>query len=440
MHSCDRTIEYVEPHSLAAEAGIESGDVLLKINDEEPLDILEYRYLISEYEVELEIEKRDGSVEIITIENDYEDFGIEFREGLIDKAQSCRNKCIFCFIDQLPKGMRETVYFKDDDARLSFLQGNYVTLTNMSEEDIDRLIRMRVSPINISVHTTNPELRVKMLSNRFAGNIFSRMKKFADAGLYMNCQIVLCPDFNDKAELDRTITDLSLLLPYTVSLSVVPVGLTAHREGLCRLTPFNKESSLEVVRQVEAHQQRILKEHGTRFVYLSDEFYLNAGLPVPTAEEYEGFPQIENGVGLIASMQEEFDDAIGRIPKRDYSRKIAIATGELAAPFIKRLTERICEKVKGVSIEVYAVKNDFFGGGVNVAGLVCACDIVKTLENISQYDELLIPDSMLRDGEDVFLDNISLDELSKTLDIKITPVPNDGYLFCEAVLGTELEF
>ncbi len=440
MHQCDRTIEYVEPNSLAFEAGLEKGDILLKINGEEPLDILEYRYLISEYEIELEVQKKNGAVEIITIENDYEDLGIEFKEGLIDKAQSCHNKCIFCFIDQLPKGMRETVYFKDDDARLSFLQGNYVTLTNMTDEDIDRLIRMRVSPINISVHTTNPELRCKMLSNRFAGNILERMKKFAEAGLYMNCQIVLCPTYNDKDELDRTINDLASLLPYTQSLSVVPVGLSAHREGLCRLTPFDKEGSLSVVRQVEKHQKRLLEKHGTRFVYLADEFYLNAGLPIPTADEYEGFPQIENGVGLIASMTEEFEAAINLLPPKSYSRKIAIATGELAAPFIKALADRICEKADGISIDVFAVKNEFFGGGVNVAGLVCGGDIIKTLGNISGYDELLIPDSMLRDGEDIFLDDVTLEELAKTLNIEITPVPNDGYIFIEKIIANELEF
>ncbi len=440
MHQADRTVEYVEPNSLAEEAGLEKGDILLKINGEEPLDILEYRYLISEYEVELEIQKKNGSVEIITIENDYEDLGLEFKEGLIDKAQACHNKCIFCFIDQLPKGMRETVYFKDDDARLSFLQGNYVTLTNMTDDDIDRLIRMRVSPINISVHTTNPHLRCKMLSNRFAGNILERMKRFAKAGLHMNCQIVLCPDYNDKDELDRTISDLASLIPYTISLSVVPVGLTAHRDGLCKLKPFDRESSLQVVRQVEAHQKRILEKYGTRFVYLSDEFYLNAGLPIPEAFEYEGFPQIENGVGLIASMSEEFDDAIGRIPKKNYNRKVAIATGELAYPFIKSLAKRVCEKADGISADVYAVKNEFFGGGVNVAGLVCGSDIIRTLDGISGYDELLIPDSMLRSGEDIFLDNVTLDELCQTLNMKITPVPNDGYIFCEKIIAEELNF
>ncbi len=440
MSKINRKIAYVESGSPADAAGIKAGDELIKINGEEPLDILEYRYLAAEYEVELEIKKANGKKEFLIIENDYEDLGIEFEAGLIDEAQHCRNKCIFCFIDQLPKGMRETVYFKDDDARLSFLQGNYVTLTNMSDDDIDRLIRMRVSPINFSVHTTNPELRVKMLGNRFAGNILERMKRFADAGLYMNCQIVLCPGFNDGAELDRTIEELSSLLPFASSLSVVPVGLTRYREGLCEIKPFDKESSLDVVNQVEMHQAKIYKKHGTRFVYLSDEFYLNAGLNIPPTEYYEGFPQIENGVGLIASMKEEFDDAIGRIPKRKFNRNIKVATGELATPFIKSLADRIIKATEGINIEILPVKNEFFGGGVSVSGLVTASDIIRTLKDKTDFDELLIADSMLRDGEDIFLDNITLSELSDKLKLKITPVPNDGYAFLEAVLGCSLEF
>ncbi len=440
MKTRDLTICYVEPGSIAEEAGIEKGDVLVSINGEEPYDILEYRYLISEYEIDVKIKKTDGTIEVITIENDYEDLGIEFSEGLIDTAKSCHNKCIFCFIDQLPKGMRETVYFKDDDARLSFLQGNYVTLTNMTDQDIARLIKMRVSPINISVHTTNPALREKMLSNRFAGNVFERMKKFRDNGLYMNCQIVLCPDINDKDELKRTIFDLASLIPYTISLSVVPVGLTKFRDGLCKITPFDKESSKEVIKQVEEYQKKFLKEHGTRFVYLGDEFYINAGLPIPSADEYEGFPQIENGVGLIASMEEEFFDAIERMPRNIKKRKIAIATGELAAPFINGLIAKIKEKTDNIECDVFAVKNNFFGGGVNVAGLVVAKDIIDRVGDLSGFDELLIPDSMLRDGEDIFLDNITLTELSQKLNIKITPVQNDGYEFLEAVIGRELEF
>ncbi len=436
----DTTISYVEPNSLAEEAGIEEGDKLISINGHKFHDILEYRYLAADAEVELEILKKDGSTEIIAIENDYEDLGIDFRQELIKEAQSCRNKCIFCFIDQLPKGMRETVYFKDDDTRLSFLQGNYVTLTNMSDEEIDRLIKMHVSPINISVHTTNPELRVKMLKNPNAAKIYEIMKRFAANDIYMNCQIVLCPGYNDKAELDRTITDMAALYPYVASCSAVPVGLTRYRDGLCPLTPFTPETALETVRQIESYQRKFKRKFGTNMIYASDEFYIKAGLPLPAAEEYDGFPQIENGVGLISSMQEEFDEAIKLIEPKEYPRKIAIATGEIAGDFIRSLTDRLTKKCSGLSVTVYPVKNNFFGGGVNVSGLVTAGDIIDALKDEPKYDELLIPDCMLRDGEDIFLDNITLGELVRQLGMPVTPTPNDGYIFIENILKTELKF
>lgn len=436
----DTTISYVEPNSLAEEAGIEEGDKLISINGHKFHDILEYRYLAADAEVELEILKKDGSTEIIAIENDYEDLGIDFRQELIKEAQSCRNKCIFCFIDQLPKGMRETVYFKDDDTRLSFLQGNYVTLTNMSDEEIDRLIKMHVSPINISVHTTNPELRVKMLKNPNAAKIYEIMKRFAANDIYMNCQIVLCPGYNDKAELDRTITDMAALYPYVASCSAVPVGLTRYRDGLCPLTPFTPETAFETVRQIESYQRKFKRKFGTNMIYASDEFYIKAGLPLPAAEEYDGFPQIENGVGLISSMQEEFDEAIKLVEPKEYPRRIAIATGEIAGDFIRSLTDRLTEKCSGLSVTVYPVKNNFFGGGVNVSGLVTAGDIIDALKDEPKYDELLIPDCMLRDGEDIFLDNITLGELAERLGMPVTPTPNDGYIFIENILKTELKF
>lgn len=436
----DTTISYVEPNSLAEEAGIEEGDKLISINGHKFHDILEYRYLAADAEVELEILKKDGGTEIIAIENDYEDLGIDFRQELIKEAQSCRNKCIFCFIDQLPKGMRETVYFKDDDTRLSFLQGNYVTLTNMSDEEIDRLIKMHVSPINISVHTTNPELRVKMLKNPNAAKIYEIMKRFAANDIYMNCQIVLCPGYNDKAELDRTITDMAALYPYVASCSAVPVGLTRYRDGLCPLTPFTPETAFETVRQIESYQRKFKRKFGTNMIYASDEFYIKAGLPLPAAEEYDGFPQIENGVGLISSMQEEFDEAIKLVEPKEYPRRIAIATGEIAGDFIRSLTDRLTEKCSGLSVTVYPVKNNFFGGGVNVSGLVTAGDIIAALKDEPIYDELLIPDCMLRDGEDIFLDNITLDELAERLGTPVTPTPNDGYIFIENILKTELKF
>lgn len=435
-----RKIVFVEPDSLACEAGIEEGDTLLLLNGHEVHDILEYRYLISEYEVTVTIEKKDASIEEITIENDYEDIGIEFESGLIDNAKSCTNKCIFCFIDQLPEGMRETVYFKDDDTRLSFLQGNYVTLTNMKEEEISRMIEMRISPINISVHTTNPELRIKMLNNRFAGNIYSIMKRFAENNMHMNCQIVLCPGINDGAELERTINDIRKLYPFVESLAVVPVGLTAHREGLCRLKEFDKEGSKEVIEQITRKQEKFLAEIGTRLVYLSDEFYLNAGVKIPEPEEYEGFPQLENGVGLIAGLDEEFTAAIDMIKAKKRKRRVSLATGELAFEFINGLAKRIEEAAPGVHVDVYAVKNEFFGGGVNVAGLVTGGDIIKQLKGKIKTRELIIPSVMLRDGDDVFLDDVTVSDIERELNVKIYAVENDGYDFVEKILGEELDF
>lgn len=440
MHKADTTIKYVEPDSLAFEAGLCEGDRLLKINGHEVHDILEYRYLTSEYEVTLEVEKNDGSIEIITIESDYEDLGIEFREGLIDEAQSCTNKCIFCFIDQLPKGMRETVYFKDDDTRLSFLQGNYVTLTNMSDEEIDRLIGMHVSPINVSVHTTNPELRCKMLNNRFAGRCFDIMKKFRDNNIYMNCQIVLCPGINDGEELKRSLYDMASLYPNVNSISVVPVGLTRYREGLYPLTPFDKQSSYETICAVEKMQNEFYEKFGTRLVYLSDEFYVNAGKKLPESDVYEGFPQIENGVGLMASMKEEFDEAIKLVPKKRYSRRVMMATGEIAYEFISELARRTEEAAKGIEIEVYAIKNNFFGGGVTVSGLVTGGDIISQLRDKPRADILTIPQSMLRDEDDIFLDDTTVADVERELGMRIVPVMNDGYDFVEKIIGCELEF
>ncbi len=430
----------VEQESLAEMAGVEPGDRLMLLNGHEVRDVLEYRYLMSEYEITVTVQKKNGDIEEITIENDYEDIGIEFESGLMDNAKSCTNKCIFCFIDQLPKGMRETVYFKDDDTRLSFLQGNYVTLTNMKEDELQRMIDMHVSPINISVHTTNPELRVKMLNNRFAGKVYDIMKRFSKNNIHMNCQIVLCPGYNDEKELDRTITDIAKLYPYVDSLAIVPVGLTAHREGLCKLCEFDSLGAKKVIEQVGKYQKKYLKKFGTRLVYLSDEFYLKAGVDLPEPEEYEGFPQLENGVGLIPGMEEEFLEAVLRIAKKKRNRRISLATGELAYDFIKSMTERIERAAPGFSAEVFAVKNEFFGGGVNVAGLVCGGDIIKQLKGRITTEELFIPQVMLRDDDELFLDDVTVADLEKALNVKVSAVLNDGYDFVEKLLGEELEF
>ena len=440
MHHTNTEIGYVEPGSLAEEAGLEPGDRIISINGHDFRDILEYRYLISEYEIEIEAEKKNGDIEDIIIENDYEDLGIEFANALIDTAQSCRNKCIFCFIDQLPKGMRETVYFKDDDTRLSFLQGNYVTLTNLKDDDIGRLISMHVSPINISVHTTNPDLRVKMLKNKNAGKIYEIMKRFYENNMYMNCQIVLCPDYNDGKELLRTIDDLEKLCPYVQSVSIVPVGLTAYREGLCKLKPYDAKSSKEVIDTVEPIQHRLLENHGTRLVYLSDEFYINADREIPPAESYEGFPQLENGVGLAASLKEEFDYGIELLKNYKGERNVSVVTGELVNGFISELCRRLEKKCPGLRINCYAVKNNFFGGGVNVSGLLVGKDIYEQLSGKKLGDELFISSSALRAGEDIFLDDMTLEQLEDKLGVTITPIDNDGYQFIEKITASEIEF
>ncbi len=437
MKRADTTIAAVYPGSIAERLGIAVGDKLLKINNSEFYDVLEYRYLISESELLLTVEKADGRIVDYTAATDYEDIGIEFKSELIDDAKSCRNKCIFCFIDQLPKGMRDTVYFKDDDTRLSFLQGNYVTLTNMSDEEIDRMIKIRISPINISVHTTNPELRRKMLGNRFAGKVLDIMKKFAANGILMNGQIVACPGYNDGAELERTMLDLADLYPYMQSVSVVPVGLTRYREGLCQLQMYTKQTAGELIDLVEKYQQIFLEKYGTRLIYLSDEFYINADRPLPDAPSYEGFPQIENGVGLAASLFEEFDAAIELVKPKKRHRHVVIATGELIYPFIRDMAKRLSD-VSGVRIDVYAIRNDFFGGGVNVTGLICGSDIIAQLKNIERGDALIISHDMLRDDDGIFLDDTTVDDVSAALGMEVVPVYNDGYEFVEKILDEEL--
>ncbi|MEG2584573.1 MAG: DUF512 domain-containing protein, partial [Oscillospiraceae bacterium] len=369
---------------------------------------------------------------IINIENEnYEPLGIEFLTMLIDEPKACHNKCVFCFIDQLPKGMRSSCYFKDDDYRLSFLQGNYVTLTNMTPDDIDRLIEYNIPRINISIHTTNPELRVKMLHNKNAGNIMEYLKRFSDGGLNMNGQIVLCPGYNDGEELNRTINDISNFSDNIESVSIVPVGISAHREGLTDLKKFDVDSARLTIQHIEMWQEKFRKTIGRNFVHLGDEFYLMAGVDLPTYDSYEDFPQIENGVGLCSSLIYEFNlaisDTVVKIPKR----KKAIATGKLAFPIIKELIE----KLNGDMIRVYEIENDYFGHDITVAGLITGKDLVSQLKNCDLGEELLISSSMLRHDEDVFLDNLTLDEARRELGVKITAVQNDGYELLDAVIG-----
>lgn len=420
----------VEKGSIAEEIGLNKGDTLLTINGQKVCDILMYKYLCASEELEVEILKKDGETILFEIEKDeYEDLGLEFEYPLLGPAKACANKCVFCFIDQLPKGMRKTLYFKDDDSRLSFLHGNYVTLTNLSDEDIDNLCATRVSPINISVHATNPDVRKMMMGNKNAGNLIPRMKKFAEAGIVMNCQIVLCRDLNDGKVLEESIKTLGEMYPHIYSVSVVPVGLTDHREGLFPLKPFDKESSAQTIKIVERWQKKFLKDFGSRIVYLADEFYLNAGQVLPKAEEYEDFPQIENGVGLISSMQEEFDAELENVSPIEGERTVSIATGAAAFDFIKSLAEKLEKKARGLKINVYKVINKTFGDKITVAGLLCGKDLIYALKGKVLGDTLYISSSMLKDGENVFLDDVTLEGLEKELEVRICTIDCDGEQF-----------
>ncbi|MEN2776442.1 radical SAM protein [Acetivibrio clariflavus] len=449
-------VKNILPGSIAEEAGIEAGDIILSINGEKIRDIFDYQFLITNENLMVEILKQDGEVWEIEIEKDeYEDLGIEFENMMLDDAKSCNNKCIFCFIDQLPKGMRDTLYFKDDDSRLSFFMGNYVTLTNMSFDDIDRIIKYKMSPINVSVHTTNPDLRVFMLKNKKAGDVVTKIKRLIDGGIEVNCQIVLCRDINDEEELDRTINELGYLYPGVKSISVVPVGITKYRDGLTSLEPYDSESSLKVINQVEAWQKKFKEQFGSRVVYIADEFYIMAGKDIPDYEEYEDFPQIENGVGLIAQLKKEFEEALEQLDSefecegkkhntaKDSSlkkemRNISIATGVSPYSYIKEMAGVLENRFKNININVYKIENNFFGKNVTVTGLLTGQDLIEQLKNKELGDELLISRSMLKAGEDILLDDYSVTDLEQKLKVKITVVDNDGKDFIVKVLGKVL--
>lgn len=431
-------ISSVDEGSIAEELGLVPGDLILSIDGKKIVDYLDYKFLATNEEILLEVEKENGDVYEYEIYNeDMEDLGINFENMLFDSPKSCLNKCIFCFIDQMPKGMRDTLYFKDDDSRLSFLYGNYVTLTNMKEEDLMRLISYRISPVNISVHTTNPELRVFMLKNKHADRILEQIQLLYDHGIEMNMQIVLCKGINDGEELDRTISDLAKFLPVARSLSVVPVGLTRCREGLYPLEPFEKEDCQKVVSQIHAWQEKLMAEKGTRFVYASDEFYVNGEISIPKEEAYEDFPQIENGVGMLASMEAEFvramEDDSFTLQKTEST---LIATGEISYDFIKKLVNLAKMRYNINDIEVVSVKNGLFGGKVTVSGLLGGQDLLSTFHG-RKADRLLISASMLKADEDIFLDDLTLKEAETALGMKIIPVQNEGGAFLQALLGYE---
>lgn len=429
----------VEKGSIAEELGIEPGDILVSINDKEVIDVFDYRYLIHDEYIEMCIEDPSGEQCVAEIEKDYnEDIGIIFESGLMDKAKSCSNKCIFCFIDQLPPNMRDTLYFKDDDSRLSFLQGNYVTLTNMSNEDIDRIVYYHLSPINISVHTTDLELRKKMLKNKNADKVLDIMKRLADAGIEMNLQVVLCNGINDGAHLDKTIEDCAKYYPNAKSMSVVPIGLTKYREKLHTMKPFNKEDCIKVILQVENWQSKLKKKLGTSFVFVSDEFYLKADRGMPSYESYEDFTQYENGVGMIALMEEEFKQCFEKL-KGDHNkdRTVSIGTGMAAYKLISSLCSQLMVKYPRLKIIVYPIQNDFFGTDITVAGLLTGTDIMNQLKDKELGEYLILPDSVLRNETTTLLDDVEINDIEKKLNILIKITQNSGLHFIQNILNTE---
>ncbi len=435
-------IASVDPGSIAEELELEPGDVLLSINGQKVEDVFDYQYYVNSKSMTMLIRKADGEEWELDIENDYEDLGINFENSLMSDYKSCSNRCIFCFIDQMPPGMRDTLYFKDDDSRLSFLQGNYITLTNMKEKDIDRIIRFKLSPINISVHTTNPELRCKMLHNRFAGRALKMIDRLYEAGTPMNGQIVLCKGINDGKELERTIRDLTGYLPYMESVSIVPVGLSRFREGLYPLEPFTKEDALAVLKQVEDWQETLYREHQTHFIHASDEFYILAERDLPEEERYDGYPQLENGVGMLRLLTSEVEDALENLPENlpDTDKKeLSIATGKLAAPFIRRYADEIEKRFPDRRIRLYEIRNDFFGEQITVSGLITGQDIIAQLKGKDLGSCLLLPCNMFRSGEETFLDDLTRQDVQNALQVPVHIVKSSGYDLVKAILLPEYE-
>lgn len=431
----------VLPQSIAEELGIEPGDRLLAINGQEIMDVFDYQYYIKDEYIEVLVAKPSGEEWLLEIDKDYEeDLGVEFENGLMDAYRSCHNKCIFCFIDQMPKGMRDTLYFKDDDSRLSFLQGNYVTLTNMSEHDIERIIRYHLSPINVSFQTTNPELRCRMLNNRFAGEALKKVDRLYEGGIIMNGQIVLCKGVNDGAELDRSIRDLTRYIPQLESVSVVPVGLSRYREGLYPLEPFDREDAREVLSLIHSWQDRIYTEHGIHFVHASDEWYALAGLPMPEEERYDGYLQLENGVGMLRLQEEEFTQALA-LAKESAAlraeREVSVATGVLAYPYICKMADRLMEAFPLLTIHVYEIKNYFFGEMITVSGLLTGGDIREQLQGKSLGEALFLPENVLRTEERIFLDDMTQQELGDALQVTVNIVKSSGHDFVRQMLGIQ---
>lgn len=432
----EHIVKSVENGSIAEELEIEAGDVILAVNNQAIEDIFDYQYLINDEYIELLVRKPDGEEWLLEIEKDYdEDLGIEFENSLMDDYKSCHNKCIFCFIDQNPKGMRDTIYFKDDDSRLSFLQGNYITLTNMKEKDVERIINYHLAPINISVHATNPKLRCKMLNNRFAGTILDRIRKFYEAGIPMNGQIVLCKGVNDGDELRRTISDLLEFAPVMESVSVVPVGLSDYREGLYPLEAFNSEDAGQVIDIIEEYQKLAVERCGIHFIHASDEWYINAGRDFPEAERYDGYIQLENGVGMMRLMLEEFTDAYDELVGDDREYEVSLITGVLAYDSFVELAHRINIKFPNIKIHVYKIINDFFGHKITVTGLLTGGDIINQLKDKPLGERVMLPQNVLKADEDIFLDDVTLDELKQALQVEVYIVKSNGADFVQGIIG-----
>lgn len=428
-------IKEVEDGSIADEMGIEANDILLAINDQNIQDVFDYRYLIADEELEVLIQKANNEEWLLDIEKDSnEDLGLVFETDLMDELISCHNKCQFCFIDQLPPHMRETVYFKDDDWRMSFLNGNYITLTNMSQEDVDRLIFYNLSPMNVSIHVTEPQARINLLNNRFAGDIIGQLKKLIDGGIKINGQIVLCKGINDGELLDQTISDLSQFIPNILSLTVVPVGLSQYREGLAKIDKIEKEDAIGVIETIHKWQEYYLEQMGTRFVFAADEFYVTGDHQLPPYEAYEDFPVLENGVGMLARFKHEFDTFLENLPYTEEKRTVSIATGTIAKKFIKEQIQRLKEKAPNIEILIYPIKNYFFGEYVSVTGLLTGQDIIKQLKNKPLGDTLLLSNTMLKDSEIILLDDTRTIDISVDLDIPVTIVENNGMAFIKSIL------
>lgn len=429
-------INNVEKGSPAYKKGIKGGDILLSINGNEIMDILDYRFFESEKKLKLTLLRNGKEFSKTISKKEYDEIGLLFDTYLMDKQRSCKNKCIFCFIDQMPRGMRESLYFKDDDSRLSFLFGNYITLTNITEHEVERIIKMHISPINISVHTTNTSLRVQMMKNKNAGEVLKLIERFNAAGIAMNCQLVLVPEVNDGAELERSLRDLTAF-ENVCSVAAVPVGITGHREGLPEIMPFDSSRAKKTLEIIDSYAKKCIEKYGDRRVYGADEFYILAGLDFPEAEFYGDFLQLENGIGLCSLLRQEVEEALLSTEFSGEAPKCTIVTGEAAEPLIKSLVERIGKKFN-INCQVIAIKNEFFGGKITVAGLVTGGDIIKQLEGVSLGERLLIPSAMLRAENDKFLDDITVEELEEKLSVKVVTVNNNGGDLIDAVLGIEV--